>query len=90
MQKAMSDAEEATSDLLEPDSDDESESSGRRRTAAPFRVTEEQLRPIASAAKRARVAGSTTPKVRFTVRRAKGKGIRWSWTSRLVDSCMAV
>eukprot|EP00904_Undaria_pinnatifida_P007215 jgi/Undpi1/3623/HiC_scaffold_16.g06993.m1 len=63
VQKAMSDAEEATSDLLEPDSDDESESSGRRRTAAPFRVTEEQLRPIASAAKRARVAGSTTPKV---------------------------
>ena len=59
----MADAEEATSDLLEPDSDDESESRGRRRTAAPFRVTEEQLRPIVSAAKRARAAGSTTSKV---------------------------
>lgn len=70
----MADAQEATSDLLEPDSDDESESSsssaGRRRPAAPFRVSDEELRPIASAAKRARVAGSTASKVMNEMTRA--------------------
>ena len=59
----MAAAQEATSDLLEPDSDDESDTSSSRRPPAPFRVSEEQLRPIVSAAKRARTAGSTMPKV---------------------------
>lgn len=54
----MSDAEQATSGVLEPDSDDDSESS-RRSRLAPSGVSEDDLYPIVSAAKKARAAGST-------------------------------
>ncbi len=68
VEKAMASAKEATSGMLEPDSDDEEDSSGlsTRRPSmmgAPAAVTEEDLAPLVAAAKKARAAGSTAPQV---------------------------
>lgn len=61
----MASAREATSGMLEPDSDDEDSDSSRRSSmmGAPAAVAEEDLAPLVAAAKRARVAGSTAPQV---------------------------
>lgn len=63
----MASAKEATSGMLEPDSDDEdsSDSSSRRPSmmGTPAAVTEEDLAPLVAAAKKARAAGSTAPNV---------------------------
>lgn len=64
----MASAKEATSGMLEPDSDDEdsSDSGSSRRPSmmgAPAAVSEEDLAPLVAAAKKARVAGSTAPQV---------------------------
>lgn len=65
----MTDAKAATSAVLEPDSDDESDVSSRRQMSAPApAVSEEELYPLVSAAKKARVAGGTAKQVRGGVR----------------------
>eukprot|EP00903_Cladosiphon_okamuranus_P011080 g10459.t1 len=65
VETAMASAREATSGMLEPDSDDEDSDSSRRPSmmGAPAGVTEEDLAPLVAAAKKARVAGSTAPQV---------------------------
>lgn len=66
VEKAMGDAKTATSGMLEPDSDDEDSVSSSRRSSmivSPATVTDQDLAPLVSAAKKARVAGGTTPQV---------------------------
>eukprot|EP00752_Nemacystus_decipiens_P009380 g8383.t1 len=65
VENAMASAREATSGMLEPDSDDEDSDSSRRPSmmGAPAAVSEEDLAPLVAAAKKARVAGSTAPQV---------------------------
>lgn len=68
VENAMASARDATSGMLEADSDDEDASvsgSSRRPSmmGAPAVVSEEDLAPLVAAAKKARVAGSTAPQV---------------------------
>lgn len=63
VKEVVTDAEKATSSVLESDSDNESGSPTRARITFPAGVSEEELEPIVKAAKKARVAGSTAPQV---------------------------
>lgn len=66
VEKAMGDARSATAGMLEPDSDDEDGFGSSRRSSivgAPPAVSEQDLAPLVSVAKKARVAGSTAPQV---------------------------
>lgn len=59
----MGEAEDTSSKVLEPDSDSDSEGSAGRHLKPSPAVSEHDLYPLVSAAKKARAAGSTAAKV---------------------------
>lgn len=64
VEAVVADAKAAASTFLKPDSDNEGEMPDlRQKAAAAPAISEEEISPFLSAAKKARTAGSTAPQV---------------------------